>query len=38
MYFNDEQITEAIPWTALIDALDDIFTRDVQSPVRPLTR
>lgn len=34
MYLNAEQVANALPWPALIDALDDIFTRDVQSPVR----
>lgn len=34
MYLNAEQVAHALPWPALIDALDDIFTRDVQSPVR----
>lgn len=34
MYFDAEQVTEALPWLALIDALDDIFTREVHSPVR----
>ncbi|MAO49543.1 ornithine cyclodeaminase family protein [Halomonas titanicae] len=34
MYFNAEQVTDALPWKALIDALDVIFTRDVQSPIR----
>jgi ornithine cyclodeaminase len=34
MYFDAEQVTEALPWLALIDALDDIFTCEVHSPVR----
>lgn len=34
MYLDAEQVTDALPWPALIDALDDIFTREVHSPVR----
>ncbi|WP_311946017.1 ornithine cyclodeaminase family protein [Halomonas piscis] len=34
MYLNAEQVAEALPWLALIDALDDIFTRDLHSPIR----
>ncbi|MDO0944433.1 ornithine cyclodeaminase family protein [Chromohalobacter israelensis] len=34
MYCNAEQVAEALPWPALINALDDIFTREVNSPIR----
>ncbi|MFG6158771.1 ornithine cyclodeaminase family protein [Halomonas sp. 1390] len=34
MYLDAEQVTQALPWGALVDALDDIFTRTVHSPVR----
>ncbi|GGX87853.1 ornithine cyclodeaminase [Litchfieldella qijiaojingensis] len=34
MNLDAEQVTEALPWDALVDALADIFTRTVHSPVR----
>lgn len=34
MNLNAEQVTRALPWNALVDALSDIFTRTVHSPVR----
>jgi ornithine cyclodeaminase len=34
MYLNAQQLAEALPWDALIEALSDIFTRTVHSPVR----
>lgn len=34
MYFDAEQVSKALPWTALIGAINDIFTQEVQSPVR----
>ncbi|TFH88524.1 ornithine cyclodeaminase family protein [Billgrantia azerbaijanica] len=34
MILDAEQVTEALPWEALVDALADIFTRTVHSPVR----
>ncbi|EPC01532.1 hypothetical protein L861_16810 [Litchfieldella anticariensis FP35 = DSM 16096] len=34
MYLDAEQVTTSLPWGALVDALDDIFTRTVHSPVR----
>ncbi|QTP57462.1 ornithine cyclodeaminase family protein [Billgrantia antri] len=34
MILNAEQVTKALPWGALVDALSDIFTRTVHSPVR----
>jgi ornithine cyclodeaminase/alanine dehydrogenase-like protein (mu-crystallin family) len=34
MFLNAEQVTQALPWDAMVDALDDIFTRTVHSPVR----
>lgn len=34
MILDAEQVTEALPWDALVEALADIFTRTVHSPVR----
>ncbi|MBB3231746.1 ornithine cyclodeaminase family protein [Halomonas stenophila] len=34
MYLDAEQVTASLPWGALVEALDDIFTRTVHSPVR----
>ncbi|MFJ2684355.1 ornithine cyclodeaminase family protein [Pseudomonas sp. NPDC087342] len=34
MYLNAKQLADALPWDALIEALSDIFTRPVNSPVR----
>ncbi|GHB10394.1 bifunctional Delta(1)-pyrroline-2-carboxylate/Delta(1)-piperideine-2-carboxylate reductase [Modicisalibacter luteus] len=34
MFLNAEQVTQALPWDAMVEALDDIFTRTVHSPVR----
>ncbi|MBB3142369.1 ornithine cyclodeaminase family protein [Halomonas organivorans] len=34
MYLDAEQVTTSLPWGALVEALDDIFTRTVHSPVR----
>ncbi|GEK74670.1 MULTISPECIES: bifunctional Delta(1)-pyrroline-2-carboxylate/Delta(1)-piperideine-2-carboxylate reductase [Halomonas] len=34
MYLDAEQVTISLPWGALVEALDDIFTRTVHSPVR----
>lgn len=34
MYLNANQLADALPWDALIEALSDIFTRTVNSPVR----
>ncbi|WP_197567814.1 hypothetical protein [Billgrantia diversa] len=34
MILNAEQVIKALLWSALVDALSDIFTRSVQSPVR----
>ncbi|MFC3285900.1 ornithine cyclodeaminase family protein [Litchfieldella rifensis] len=34
MYLDAEQVTTSLPWSALVDALDDIFTCTVHSPVR----
>jgi ornithine cyclodeaminase len=34
MYLNAQQLAEALPWDALIEALSEIFTRTVHSPVR----
>ncbi|TDX22835.1 ornithine cyclodeaminase [Modicisalibacter xianhensis] len=34
MFLNAEQVTQALPWSAMVEALDDIFTRTVHSPVR----
>ncbi|WP_375057959.1 ornithine cyclodeaminase family protein [Zobellella sp. DQSA1] len=34
MQLNAQQVIDALPWDALIDQLADIFTQEVQSPVR----
>lgn len=34
MYLNAQQLADALPWEALMEALSDIFTRSVHSPVR----
>ena len=34
MYLDAEQVATRLPWRALVEALDDIFTRTVHSPVR----
>ncbi|GLO16094.1 ornithine cyclodeaminase [Pseudomonas putida] len=34
MYLNAEQLAKALPWHELIAALSDVFTKNVQSPVR----
>jgi len=34
MYLNAQQLADALPWDALIDALSKAFTRVVNSPVR----
>ncbi|MDN3522683.1 ornithine cyclodeaminase family protein [Halomonas ramblicola] len=34
MYLDAEQVTTSLPWGALVEALDAIFTRTVHSPVR----
>lgn len=33
-YIDAQQLAKALPWLALIDALDDIFTQEVVEPVR----
>ncbi|WP_313549841.1 ornithine cyclodeaminase family protein [Pseudomonas sp.] len=34
MYLDAKQLAEALPWPALIEALSQVFTRTVHSPVR----
>ncbi|MDW5376169.1 ornithine cyclodeaminase family protein [Halomonas sp. HP20-15] len=34
MFLNAEQVTQALPWDAMVEALDAVFTRTVHSPVR----
>ena len=34
MFLNAEQVTQALPWNAMVEALDDVITRTVHSPVR----
>ena len=34
MQLNANQVREALPWDRLIEALNDIFTKDVCAPVR----
>jgi ornithine cyclodeaminase/alanine dehydrogenase-like protein (mu-crystallin family) len=34
MFLNAEQVSQALPWEAMVEALDDIFTQTVHSPVR----
>ena len=34
MQLNAQQIVDALPWDALVDQLDLMFTKEVQSPVR----
>ncbi|GAA0573714.1 ornithine cyclodeaminase family protein [Halomonas salifodinae] len=34
MYLDADQVIQALPWSALVEALDDVFTQTVHSPVR----
>ncbi|QPK05415.1 ornithine cyclodeaminase family protein [Vibrio kanaloae] len=34
MQLNQQQVHNALPWLPLVDALKDIFTRDVTAPIR----
>ncbi|WP_423840069.1 ornithine cyclodeaminase family protein [Vibrio mytili] len=34
MQLNQKQVCDALPWLPLVDALKDIFTRDVTAPIR----
>lgn len=34
MYLDADQVIQALPWPALVEALDDVFTQTVHSPVR----